>query len=290
MDGILNILKPAGMTSFDVVHRVRRLSGERRVGHGGTLDPMATGVLPLGLGQGVRVLEFLESVTKVYRAVVRLGAATDTDDAEGRVLAERPVPDVSREALEAALDRFRGRIQQVPPRYSALKRGGTPLYKMARAGIEVTVDARTVTVLRLDLLAVDLPLLTLEVECGKGTYIRAIARDLGDDLGCGAHLQALERKRVGPFALEQGFGLVYAEDALREGRGEEMLEPIDVVLTHLAAAILGEEKARAVRNGQSVAFPADGTEQCRAYSWDGELVAILRPIGQLWQPYKVFTS
>ncbi|MEK7681273.1 MAG: tRNA pseudouridine(55) synthase TruB [Chloroflexota bacterium] len=290
MDGILNILKPAGMTSFDVVHRIRRLSGERRVGHGGTLDPMATGVLPLGLGQGVRVLQFLESVTKVYRAVVRLGATTDTDDAEGRVLAERPVPAVSREALEAALDRFRGRIQQVPPRYSALKRGGTPLYKMARAGKEVTVDARTVTVLRLDLLAVDLPLLTLDVECGKGTYIRAIARDLGEDLGCGAHLQALERKRVGPFALEQGFGLVDAEDALREGRGEEMLEPIDVVLTHLAAAILGEEKTRAVRNGQSVAFPADETEQCRAYSWDGELVAILRPNGQLWQPYKVFTS
>ncbi len=290
MDGLLNVIKPAGMTSFDVVYRVRRLTGERRVGHAGTLDPMATGVLPLGLGQGVRVLQFMENTTKLYRAVVRLGVATDTDDAAGRVLAERPVPDVSRESLEATLERFRGRIEQVPPSYSALKRGGTPLYKMARAGKEVIVDARTVTVLRLDLLAVELPLLTLEVECGKGTYIRALARDLGEVLGCGGHLQALERRRVGSFALEDGVSLDELEKARGEGRLEEMLEPVDIVLTHMAAAILGDEKARAVRNGQSVAFAADGTEQCRAYSWDGELVAILRLTGQLWQPYKVFAS
>jgi len=290
MDGILNVVKPSGMTSFDVVYRVRRLTGERRVGHAGTLDPMATGVLPMGLGQGVRVMQFMENTTKLYRAVVRLGVTTDTDDAEGRVLAERPVPDVTRASLEAALERFRGRIEQVPPNYSALKRGGTPLYKMARAGKEVDVEARTVTVLRLDLLDVAPPLLTLEVECGKGTYIRALARDLGEVLGCGAHLQALERRRVGAFVLEDGVSLDDLETARREGRVEELLEPVDAVLTQMVAAILGDEKARAVRNGQSIAFPADGTEQCRAYSWEGELVAILRLKGQLWQPYKVFAS
>lgn len=290
MDGLLNVHKPSGITSFEVVRRVRQLSGERRVGHGGTLDPLATGVLPVALGQGTRVLEFLERTTKTYSGTIRLGITTDTDDAEGRVLAERSPEAVSLDALEKALLRFRGRIQQVPPRYSALKRAGTPAYKMARAGEEVILEPRTVDVLRLDLLAFESPLAVVEVECGRGTYIRALARDLGEALGCGAHLQALVRRRVGPFALEDAISLEDLAKTFREGRAGDVLEPLDCILLHLAAAILGPEKVGAVRNGQGVAFPTDDVPQCRAYSTEGQLVALLRQEGQLWRPYKVFAS
>ena len=290
MDGLLNVHKPSGITSFEVVRRVRQLSGERRVGHGGTLDPLATGVLPVALGQGTRVLEFLERTTKTYRGAIRLGITTDTDDAEGRVLAERSPEAVSLDALEKALSRFRGRIQQAPPRYSALKRAGIPAYKMARAGEEVILEPRTVDVLRLDLLAFESPLAVVEVECGRGTYIRALARDLGEALGCGAHLQALVRRRVGPFALEDAISLEDLAQTFREGRAGDVLEPLDCILLHLAAAILGPEKVGAVRNGQGVTFPTDDVQQCRAYSTEGQLVALLRQEGQLWRPYKVFAS
>ena len=178
-------------TSFEVVAFVRRLSGERRVGHGGTLDPKATGVLPVGLGRGTRVAEFLAQENKVYRAQVELGTATDSYDVSGKVTWRGDVSAVTRELVEAALDSFRGLIEQTPPMYSALKYQGQPLYRLARAGIEVPRLPRKVNIFRLELLDFELPLLTLEVACSKGTYIRSLAHDLGQALGCGAHLKSL---------------------------------------------------------------------------------------------------
>src|SRR6185295_2679472 len=194
MHGFLNIDKPAGMTSHDVVARIRRFTRQRRVGHAGTLDPAATGVLVVAIGAATRLIEYVQdATTKRYHAVVRLGVTTATDDAEGEVLASTPVPDLGAPAIERVLDGFRGPIMQVPPMYAALHHEGRRLHELARAGIVVERPARPVTIEQLDLLDWTPPLLTLDILCGKGTYIRALARDLGAALGCGAHLQALRR-------------------------------------------------------------------------------------------------
>ncbi len=291
-DGILNIDKPAGLTSFQVVALVRRLSGQRRVGHGGTLDPLARGVLPVALGQGTRVLEFLGEATKTYRAQIRLGVTTDTYDAEGRIIEERDASAIGRELAEAALASFRGTIQQRPPPYSALKEGGQRLYHWARAGVEVRRPPRPIHVLRLEMVAWQPPLLTVEVECGKGTYLRSLAHDLGQVLGCGAHLHELIRLRNGPFTIDDGLSLSELEDAFGGGYWREFLYPLDFVLLHHPAAILGREKSAAVLAGRQVALREAGPETCRGYSWEGDFVAILRyrPEAGLWHPDKVFRS
>jgi len=188
VDGILNINKPRDRTSFSVVAMVRRLSGERRVGHAGTLDPAATGVLPVCLGQGTRVTEYLVDAAKTYRAQIELGVATDTYDASGKITEQGDPSGISREQVESALASFRGTIQQIPPMYSAVKHLGQPLYKLARSGIEVERKSRRAEIYRLEITDWQLPVVTIEVECSKGTYIRSLAYDLGRSLGCGAHL------------------------------------------------------------------------------------------------------
>ena len=201
MHGILLIDKSPGMTSHDVVRRLRRLLGTRRVGHTGTLDPMATGVLPVAVGEGTRLVEFLMEGDKEYLATLRLGMTTTTQDAEGDLLDERPWQEVDSVALEKAVADLRGAILQLPPMYSALKRNGVPLHRLARQGVEVEREPRPVTIFRLDILRVDLPLVEIAVTCSKGTYVRTLAYDLGEALGCGAHLTALRRTRSGPFAV-----------------------------------------------------------------------------------------
>jgi len=188
VDGILNINKPAGMTSFRVVALVRRLSGERRVGHAGTLDPAATGVLPVCLGRATRVVKFLMDTTKTYRAEIELGIATDTGDASGQIVQKGDPFSISREALESALVSFCGSIRQTPPMYSAVKYQGKPLYRLARAGITVERKSRPARIYNLELVDWQPPVFTIEVACGKGTYIRTLASDLGQVLGCGAYL------------------------------------------------------------------------------------------------------
>ncbi|PLX82147.1 MAG: tRNA pseudouridine(55) synthase TruB [Desulfuromonas sp.] len=212
MEGFLLIDKPAGMTSFDVVRRVRRATGCRKIGHGGTLDPMATGLLPLALGRGTRLLEYLSDGDKAYLATVMLGVTTDTLDAEGEVLERKPVPCFDREQIESACEFFRGQIEQVPPMYSALKHQGQPLYKLARSGRSVERAARQVTIHRLEVDLLELPTLELSIACSKGTYIRTLAADLGDNLGTGAHLTALRRTEHGPFRIEAAIGLEDVED------------------------------------------------------------------------------
>lgn len=294
MDGILNIDKPRGMTSFAVVAAVRRLSSERRVGHSGTLDPEATGVLPVFCGRATRVIEFLADTTKTYRAGIELGVATDSYDAAGRVVARGDASRIRREDLAAALEPFRGLIEQTPPMFSAVKHQGQPLYRLARAGITVERRRREVEVSRLELIDWRPPLATVEIDCSKGTYIRALANDLGEALGCGAMLSSLVRLRCGQFALEDaapfdGLALAFEEDGW-----QALLRSADSVLGHWPAVQVGEELAAAVRNGQLVDVGQPIGEAtggyCRAYAADGSLLAVLRfePEAGLWHPDKVF--
>jgi len=286
MHGILNLDKPRGLTSHDVVDRVRALAHQRRVGHAGTLDPMATGVLLVCLGRATRVAEYLMASPKVYRARVRLGVVTDTYDAEGKVVEEHPV-EVDQVAVEEALARFRGRILQVPPMYSAIKRGGQPLYRLARRGVTVEREPRPVEVYRLRLTAWEPPELTLEVTCSPGTYVRSLAHDLGQALGCGAYLAGLVRLASGDFRLEEAVPL----DELTEERLPSLLMPLDVALRRYPALYLDERAALAVRSGRTVdGPPPEGEPLARAYGPDGTFLALLeyRPDREIWHPRKVF--
>ncbi|MBC8076981.1 MAG: tRNA pseudouridine(55) synthase TruB, partial [Chloroflexales bacterium] len=265
-----------------------------KVGHAGTLDPAADGVLPLALGQATRLIEYLADAPKGYRAVVRLGVATATDDAEGAVLAERLVPALSANDVERALDVFRGPIMQVPPMYSALHHEGKRLYELARAGEHVELAPRPVTIYRLQLvdfaLQVEQPKIVLEVECSKGTYIRAIARDLGAALGCGAHLAALTRTFVGALTLEGAVTLAALEaDAARL---PTLLLPPESAVADWPALHLDEAQMAQVRNGRALrlAAPPADSERLRAHAPDGALLALLRRSGDEWRPDKVFLS
>jgi tRNA pseudouridine55 synthase len=205
--GILNLDKPPGWTSHDVVTRVRELTGERRVGHAGTLDPLATGVLVICVGAAVRLTEYLQGHDKRYRARIRLGISTDTYDRQGEVMQVRPVPDLTEATIMAELRRFEGEILQRPPVYSALKQKGIPLYRRARRGEPIQPAPRRVHIHRIELIAWQPPELTLEVDCSAGTYIRSLAHDLGEALGCGGHLMALVRLASGPFNLESAHSI-----------------------------------------------------------------------------------
>ncbi len=281
MNGILNLHKPVGPTSFDMVRRVKQLTGVKRVGHGGTLDPRASGVLPVLLGQATRVSDFLLSASKAYRAVVRLGIATDTYDSEGKIVSEADPSGVTREQAIAALDRFRGLIPQTPPMYSALKHRGKRLYQLARAGVEVERKPRSVHVYDIRLTEWAPPRLTIEVECGRGTYIRSLAHDLGIALGCGAHLEALTRLRVGPFSLVQALTTEELLDAVHGEYLPERIYAMDWVMLHLPAAILSAEEEQAVRFGQALSYDGDASEAqgslpVRAYGQAGDLIGLLQ--------------
>lgn len=298
MDGIFNINKPLGKTSFSIVSALRRLSGESRVGHGGTLDPAASGVLPVCLGQGTRVTEFLLDATKAYRAEIEFGVATDTDDATGKIVSRGDPSGVSRRQLLSALNSFRGLISQTPPMYSAVKQGGKPLYKLARQGIEVERKSRPRWIYQLELKGWQPPLATIEVECGRGTYIRALARDLGQLLGCGAHLRSLLRLRCGPFDIKDAVSLPQLEDAFRYGYWQKLVYPIDFVLLHWAAVVVDNGAQDDIRNGRPIvlaggdSLKASAGERCRAYTSDGSFLGVLKfnpEMGQ-WQPEKVFTG
>jgi len=308
MDGILNINKPWGETSFSVVARVKRLTGERCVGHAGTLDPEATGVLPVCLGGGTRVIAFQAEATKAYRAQIELGVATDTYDASGKVIQKGDPSGISQEQLKSALASFCGLIQQTPPMYSAVKHHGKRLYQLARAGIKVERKSRPTRIYRLELIDWQLPVVTIEVVCGKGTYIRSLAHDLGQVLGCGANLKSLVRLRYGVFDIEDAVSLPQLEDAFHYGYWQRYIYPIDIVLLHWAAMIVSDDTGRLIRNGRPfVLGDYDSSEKtkrleqppitrasfetrCRVYTLDGCFLGVLRfnrERGQ-WQPEKVF--
>lgn len=291
LNGLLVIDKPSRITSHDVVQRVRRALHVKQVGHTGTLDPMATGVLVICVGVATRVSEYLLGHDKAYRATIRLGIETDTYDATGEVVSTQPV-NVEREALEAALAQFVGATQQTPPMHSAIKRDGQKLYELARAGIEVERESRAVIMHTIDLIDYQSPDVTIDVRSSAGTYIRSLAHDLGAVLGTGAHLIALRRTVVGPFGLDQAIGLAEFEAAARDGQGLLHLRSLDEALYDWPKVIVNAtQRQRAVTGGRIEALDLIGT-RCRAYDERGELIALLTfdQKKHWWRAEKVLTT
>jgi len=289
--GLLNVYKPAGPSSHDLVAWVRRGTGVKKVGHGGTLDPAATGVLVLCLGPATRLSEYLLGSPKTYVAQVYFGVETNTYDTEGEIVGRDPRL-ISREQVEAALTGFRGQIAQVPPLYSAIKRGGRKLYELARVGQTVELAPRPVTIYRLELLAWKPPVATLEVVCSAGTYIRSLAHDLGQTVGVGAHLAALERIASGHFRAEQAVPWEQLAAAMTDGTWRAHLLPPDLALAHHPAVHLDAAGLDEVRHGRRVPVAADmiAASLARAYDPEGRFVAVLRRRGDWWLPVKVFAG
>ncbi len=295
--GILNIDKPSRMTTMDVVRRIKRASGQKRVGHGGTLDPIATGVVPVCIGQATRTMEYLIEGTKEYRCRITLGVETDTYDSEGEVTATGDASAITRREIEEALTSFSGTVYQVPPMFSALKQQGKRLYDLARAGVEVEREPRKVKVHRIDVLEWAPPDVTVGVTCGRGFYMRSLAHDLGESLGCGGHVTELVRLRSGPFEISEAISLAEAEQRMLEGTWEELLHPADSVVLHERAAVVGAGVEEMIRHGRplppGLRFPSSGqNELCRVYSVDGDFVGILSFVASRgrWQPEKVFAA
>ena len=259
-DGLLNVKKAAGWTSHDVVAKLRNLLRGPRVGHAGTLDPAATGVLPVLIGRGTRIAEYLVDWDKEYRAVLRLGETTDTQDATGAVLSRCPTDGLTQEAIRTVIERFRGRLTQVPPMYSAVKVGGVPLYKVARAGRTVERGPREVTIHDIEVLGIDGRDVSLRVVCSKGTYVRTLCADIGEALGVGGHLLALERRRVGPLTIERALTMEDIGSRLLLGRLADDVIPLDEALAALPALVVDDATSGRVLHGA----PVSG----RAVTWD----------------------
>jgi tRNA pseudouridine55 synthase len=255
VNGVLLIDKPSGITSTAALARARRALRAEKGGHTGTLDPLASGLLPLCFGEATKFAADLLDADKAYVATMRLGEKTDSGDAEGQVIEVRPV-DVDRAAIDAAVARFRGPIMQVPPMHSALKRDGKPLYEYARRGITVERASRAVTILRLDVIAFDATSLTIAVDCSKGTYIRVLAEDIGEVLGCGAHLTALRRTRVGDLSLDESIPLETFETTMEADRDAHLL-PVDTLISTLPRIDLDEALARRFSEGQRLPWTHD---------------------------------
>lgn len=278
MTGLLPVDKPAGPTSHDVVARTRRALGERRVGHAGTLDPFASGLLLVCIGTTTRLVEYLHDLDKVYEAEALLGVTTDTDDPEGRVLAESEAwREVTEGAVLAALQEQVGTRLQQPPVFSARKVGGEAAYRKARRGEAVELAATPVTIHEIELTALDLPRVHFRVRCGTGTYIRSMARDLGEALGSGAHLTALRRTAIGPFRVEEALPAGELERASVDGILRHLLPARDAV-RHLPSLEVDEDRERRLRMGQRVELPADLTAPMHAGTSiaEGQTLALVR--------------
>lgn len=251
MDGVLLLDKPRGLSSNQALQTAKRLLNACKAGHTGSLDPLATGLLPLTFGDATRIAQFLLDADKRYRAVLRLGVSTSTFDAEGEVTRERPVR-VTRREVERALTPFAGEIEQVPPMYSAIKIGGATLYKLARAGIEVEREPRPVTIHALTLVSLAEARLELDIHCSKGTYIRTLAHDIGEALGCGAHVAELRRTAVGTLSVESAVALDALEAMTDPAARAQALMPMDAVLGHIPPVHLTRLAAAYLRQGQAV--------------------------------------
>lgn len=288
--GILVVDKTAGATSFDAVALARKRLGVRRIGHAGTLDPAATGVLPLLVGEATKLTPYLMDQDKEYVVTIRFGVTTDTHDLEGRVLSETPVTGLTRAGLEAACHRFVGRVRQVPPMYSALHHEGRRLYELAREGVEVEREAREVRVTAIDVQTVEDRRATLRIVCGKGTYVRVLAADIGAMLGCGAAVERLTRTRVGPFTLAEALGWRELEEAAAPVLWERLL-PLDAALAHLPGARLDAAGARRFVHGQpaDVTPPVPAATLARVYDAAGVLLGVgeMAPTGGSIRPVRL---
>ena len=273
MNGILLIDKPAGWTSSDVVAKLRGVLRERRVGHAGTLDPLATGLLVVFVGRATRAAEFAESDAKRYTAGLRLGLATDTQDVTGRPLSGAP-REVEREELESVLERFRGELEQIPPMYSAIKLKGRKLYEIARRGGEVERQPRRITVHALEILGREDGDWLLDVRCSKGTYVRTLCHDIGAALGCGGCMSSLRRTEAGRFTLEDAHTLSEVQAAADEGRAAELLLPVDTLFSEPAARVDAGAEKLLCSGGRPRTALADG--RYRVYGAAGDFLALCR--------------
>ncbi len=273
MNGIIVIDKPSGWTSHDVIGKLRRLLGERRIGHSGTLDPMATGVLPVFVGRATRAVEFLESADKEYLAGLRLGVSTDTQDITGTVLREQP-QSVTKSELEAVLPRFRGPISQLPPMYSAVKIGGKKLYELARRGIEAERKPREITIHELSIEGIEGGDFILRAVCSKGTYVRTLCSDIGDALGCGGTLSSLRRTRAGGYTEQDAVTIEYVEKAAEEGRAELLLKPVDSLFYAYPRFDINPEQEKKCRNGANFEVRGISKGVYRIYNASGSFMAL----------------
>lgn len=281
---------------MDVLRRVKKATGQKKgVGHGGTLDPLAEGVLPICFGQATRLMELLVSQTKEYTMTIRLGVTTDTYDAEGVPSEETAYEHLSRDTIETTLEKFRGTFPQTPPMHSALKKEGKRLYQLAREGVEVEREARLVDVHDINIVNLALPFLTIKTECGRGLYMRSLAHDFGQELGCGAHVSYLKRTRTGPLSLDQAMPLVDFEKAVDEGNWRNLIQSLDFLLLSYKSTIASEKTAQFLRNGQAVTLPIQGQrishlDIFRIYTEGGQFLGLIRydkPVDR-WVPFKIF--
>lgn len=273
MNGILLIDKPEGWTSNDVVSKLKGVLHERRIGHSGTLDPMATGLLVVFVGRATRAVQFAESADKRYIAGIKLGISTDTQDTSGNIISENRM-DISHECFEAACKKLTGDISQLPPMYSAIKKNGKKLYEYARNGIEIERDARKITIFSIDILSGSEYDYCLDVHCSKGTYIRTLCSDIGDEIGCGGCMSALRRTKAGAFSIENAYTLENVIKAAADGKAEELLIPVDRLFDEYPAFTASEQQEKKIRFGNEIKTPGLSEGKYRVYSENGEFLML----------------
>lgn len=299
MNGILNVYKEPGFTSFDVVAKLRGICKQKKIGHTGTLDPDASGVLPVCLGNATKLCDFLTDKTKEYRAKMLLGCVTDTQDTTGKVLSECPVC-VDEETVREAILSFVGNIEQIPPMYSALKVNGQKLCDLARAGKEVERKSRPITIFSIEIEEIDLPYVTMRVACSKGTYIRTLCHDIGQKLGCGAAMANLVRTRSGQFVLEDALKLSQIEALAKAGELQQILLPVDSAFETLDRAVVKKEMQLLAENGnplerrhlEGIAAAYQDGAQVRVYDENGRFFGIYgwQEEKKRFKPVKMFLS
>ena len=289
MNGVININKPKGFTSHDVVAKLRGILSMKKIGHTGTLDPDATGVLPICVGRATKTADMLTATEKEYIAKVVLGSETDTQDASGTVLKSAPV-NVTEEEIKQTSSSFIGDIMQIPPMYSAIKQDGKKLYELARKGQVVERKPRPVTIFELEVMEINLPenWFTMRVKCSKGTYIRTLCQDIGEKLGCFAHMGELERTKSGKFSLEESYTLEQVQEAMVKG-DTSFLTPIDQIFSDMPTLVLSQRKAEKMCNGTQVSTPGmvEGVTY-RVYDEDGRFLTISTAAGGLLKIEKTF--
>lgn len=287
MNGIINVLKPPGMTSHDVVSFIRRIFGQQKVGHAGTLDPAAAGVLPIFLGAATRLIEYSTEASKSYRAEVTFGFSTDTGDDTGNVISEAPVSLPDELSMQNVLTAFQGSIMQIPPMYSAIKTQGKKLYELARAGQSVEVPPRQITIFSIVLLHYEAEKIVIDVDCSKGTYIRTLCQDIGKSIGCPATMSFLVRTRVGNFVLQQAHTLEEIA-ALRE----QVLLPLDFAVTHLPLIVLDAAKSKAIVQGKTLDCSPCSSGLVRLYDDNRALLGIgcFDQAASLLKPVKILVT
>ena len=309
MDGVIVVNKPAGITSSDVCLKVKKLLGIRKVGHAGTLDPMATGVLPLCINEATKLVQFIMTGEKEYIGTLRLGIETDTQDRQGKIIKETDAIPLDHGRIKEAIHAFTGEVLQLPPMFSALKRNGVPLYKIARKGESVPREQRKISIYEIEVLAIDLPQVTLRVACSHGTYVRTLCHDIGQKLECGAHLTGLERTRSGAFLLQGAVSMDALESSGREEIIKKYLISLPDALKKLPAVVVDEAMERKIRNGASITLDDISTlslpgvnrgQQLKVLSFRGSLIGVVETLAhegmsilgdmqmQAWKTLRVF--